>query len=73
MPQAAITAKIHQALDIHGYFASQITFDFIAFVDYIANPCDFGLGQFLSSGVKIDTGFGQYFLRGRTTDAVYIS
>jgi hypothetical protein len=27
MTQTAVAAKIHQALDVHGYFTPQITFD----------------------------------------------
>jgi len=73
MPQTAIAAEVHQTFDIHRYLTPQITLDFVAFIDYFSNLRYFGFSQLLGSGVKIDTSFGQYFLRGRTTDTVYIS
>src|SRR5262245_5915851 len=45
MTQPTIAAKVHQPLDIHGHFASQVTFDQVVTVDHFANLQDFLVGQ----------------------------
>jgi hypothetical protein len=38
MSPAAITAKIHQPLDIHGYFPAPVTFDDVVVLDHLTDP-----------------------------------
>ena len=45
VPQAAIAAEIHQALDVHGDDAAQIAFDPVIAVDTLANAHDLVVGQ----------------------------
>src|SRR5262245_58146234 len=44
VPQAAITAKIHQSLDIHCDIAPQIALDHVVPVDHFANLNDLRFG-----------------------------
>src|SRR5262245_62557591 len=45
MSQPAIAAEIHQPLDVHGDFASQVTLDHIVAVDDLADLQHFLIGQ----------------------------
>ena len=54
MADAPIAPKIHEALDAHGYFAAQITFDGKP-RNFATDPFDFRLGQILDLDVRCDT------------------
>jgi len=62
--QSPVTAEIHQALDVHGYIAAQITFDLDIPVDILPDLCDFCFGQIIGPGTQINAGFTDYLLRG---------
>src|SRR5690606_25270168 len=47
--QAAIAAQIHQPLDIHRNFATQIALDLIVTVDGFANGQDLGVGKLIDT------------------------
>jgi len=49
MPQATVAAKIHEALDVHRHVAAQIAFDFVMFVDVLADFENFGLGALVDA------------------------
>ena len=49
MAQAAVAAQIHQALDRHTHFATQVAFD-DELADFGAQALDFRLGQVTDFG-----------------------
>ena len=69
MPDPAIAAEIHEALDAHGYFSAQITFDRKS-GNRIANSRDLGLAQILDLGGRVDACACAHFVRARATDAM---
>ena len=54
MPQAAIAADLHQALDVHGNFAAQVALYLDVVVNVVAQLADIILGQILHAGIGID-------------------
>ncbi len=72
MAQTAITAKVHESLDIHGDLATQIAFDFDFAVNQFADFCDLGFRQIIRSGIRINLRFRKNILSDRTTDAVNV-
>jgi hypothetical protein len=73
MPQATITAKIHEAFNIHGHLAPEVTLHFAVPVHGLTNFDNFSLSEIVSPGIKIYAGLGQDLLGGRAADAVDIS
>jgi hypothetical protein len=57
VPQPTIAPQIHQALDVHGYFGPQFTFDFV-FVDHFADVVDLTIGQM----IRLCPGFDIQFI-----------
>jgi hypothetical protein len=53
MSETAIAPNIHQALDVHRDFATQITLDPHLFVDDVANAIDFVIRQIPHTGVRV--------------------
>jgi len=70
VPHSAITAKIHQAFDIHRDLSPEISFNY-EFSDLLAQSINLGICQIL----HLDSGFyasgNTYGSRARTADAVY--
>ena len=64
MAQAAVAAKIHQALDVHLNFAAQVTFNGEICVDMFTNCQNFGVAQLVHTAGGVDAnsfadGFGR--------------
>jgi hypothetical protein len=58
MAASAESANIYQALDIHRYFTSQVTFYLDVFSIYnIRNPCDLIVFQVLDPDIRIHISF----------------
>ena len=68
MTQAAIRAEVDQALDRDADFAAEVTLDG-ELGDLVADLVDFGLGEVLDLGGRIDAGFNADLLRPRPADA----
>jgi hypothetical protein len=47
MAQTTIAAKIHQSLDVHGYFTAKVAFHHVALIDSLANTDDLLFGQLI--------------------------
>jgi hypothetical protein len=45
MAQAAVAAKVHQALDVHRHFAAQVALHEVVAVDGLADLQDFRVGE----------------------------
>lgn len=45
MTQTAVAAQVHQALDIHRNFTTQVTFDLVVSIDCFADLKDFSIRQ----------------------------
>jgi hypothetical protein len=69
MPQAPVTAQVHQTLDVHGYFAAQVAFD-RDFPDFRADALDFRLRQVANLGFGGHTGSGAYLEGTGLADAI---
>src|SRR6185369_631822 len=53
MAHAAIRAQVHEALDVHGHLATQVTLDG-KLLDQRADRVDLGLGEILHLGLGVD-------------------
>src|SRR6266699_5864998 len=56
MPHAAITADFNQPLDVHVYFAAQVSLDFLLAVDYFAQTVDLFFGQVFHPYIRVNAG-----------------
>ena len=56
MTKAAIAADLHQTLDVHGNFATQIALHLQVMVDIVAQLGNIFFGQILNARVGIDAG-----------------
>ena len=56
MTEATIAADFHQALDVHGNFATQIAFYLQVMVDIIAELGNIFFSQILDARVGVDAG-----------------
>ena len=65
MAQAAVTTKVHQALDIHRGFAPEIAFDHVVSVDYVAYPGQFVIAEVVRPDLAGDVCRLADFHRGR--------
>jgi hypothetical protein len=54
VPKTAVTADVHEALDVHRDFATQVALDPHLFVDDLANPIDLIIRQITHARVRID-------------------
>ena len=64
MTQTAIAAQVHQALDVHLNFTTQVTFDGEVCIDVLADGQNFGVGQFVDATVRFNAyGFADRFGR----------
>src|SRR5215471_4098833 len=57
VPEAAVAAEIHEALDVHLHFAPEIAFDLELRFDRFAKGFDVGVGQLFDLLVQRDAGF----------------
>jgi hypothetical protein len=71
MANAAVTAKIHQALDAHRHFTTQITLDGV-FANLGSEPFQHIFRQIAYFLRLFDTGIRADFLRTRAADAIDI-
>src|SRR5262245_49871340 len=72
MAHAAIRAQIHEALDVHGHFATQIALDG-EFLDQRADRVDLGLGEIFHLGGLLDASSYAQVARARAPDTVDVS
>jgi len=68
--QTAIATQVHQPLDVHGYFRTQLTLDLVLAVDDFADVVDFSIRQLVRERVRADIQVRQNFIRPGSTDAV---
>src|SRR6516164_6500026 len=73
MAQTAITAEIHQSLDVHRYQPAQITLDRVFAIDQFANPQHLFISQFMHPPFRGDPDPAANLDRRRPADAVDIS
>jgi hypothetical protein len=68
MPQTTVGTYIHETLNVHGNFATKVTFDAMIAVDDFPEPIGLLVGQFSNTGIRVNTSFCQYLLAGVKTD-----
>jgi hypothetical protein len=73
MTQAAIGAHFDKALDVHGDFLTEISFDRALGFEDLADPVDFVLGEVGDLLIGIDSGAVAQRFRARAADAVNVS
>ncbi len=69
MPETAITPDIHQALDVHRDFTTQVALDPHLFVDDFANAVDFIVRQIPHARIRIHIRAFQELLAGVESNA----
>ena len=72
MPQPTIGAQIHESLDVHGYFSSEIAFNPVFFIYDFSNIGNLPPSQVIRIFIPIDTRLRENFLRGCPSYAVNI-
>jgi hypothetical protein len=70
MPEPTVQSQVHQSLDIHGDFTSQITFDLVLFINDPTDTGDLSLGKVVRLRVPVHTGLGQDLLRRGPPDPI---
>jgi hypothetical protein len=51
MTQAAVATQVHQALDVHRNFTTQVTFDLVVSIDCFADLKDFSIRQLVNATI----------------------
>jgi hypothetical protein len=69
MPKSPVAPDVHQALDVHRDFATQIPLDPHLFVDDFANPVDLVICEVPHARVRIDIRAIEQFLAGMEPDS----
>jgi hypothetical protein len=72
MTQAAVAAQVHQTLDVHRGFATQIAFNLIIAVDGFADLQDFSVGQLIDATISRNTDLLDDFLCEFRADPVNV-
>jgi hypothetical protein len=70
--ETAVGPEIHQSLDVHSDFLSEIPFHLMILIDDLTYFDYFGLSKLSCPLVPVDTCLGQYLLGRRTAYAVDI-
>src|SRR5476651_124113 len=70
MAQAAVAGEVHQALDVHRHFATQVAFDGIVLVDRLTDADHLVVGQRIHATRLVDPHLGQNLLGFRQADPV---
>jgi hypothetical protein len=72
VPEPAITAQIHEPLDIHGHFRAKFPFYLVFVIDYLANAVDFSLGKFVCAGIRVDVEFAEDPIGSSSSDTINV-
>jgi hypothetical protein len=70
MSKSAVTADIHQSLDVKLHLGSKLTFDDVLIFDHSADTTGLLLGPGFWLDVPVDSDAIQYLLGSRSTDAI---
>jgi hypothetical protein len=73
MAQATVATEIHQPLDVHRDFTTQIAFDAIVTIDDLTDPNDIVVRQLMHAPIRRNTDFVDDFLSLGVSDAMNIS
>ena len=73
MTQTAVAAQIHQTLDVHSDFTTQVAFNAVLTVDQFTDLYDLVIRQFVDALRIGDTELAADCLRGRRANAVDIA
>src|SRR5690606_17355089 len=68
--QAAVAAKVHQTLDVHRDFTTQVTFNLVVAVNRFTNLKHFGVGELIHTTIEWDTDLLNDLSRKLRADAV---
>jgi hypothetical protein len=73
MATASVAANIHEALDIHGLLASQVSFDLIICFHGFSQSRHISLTKVFDSGIWIDTCLSEDFFSPGWANSIDIS
>jgi hypothetical protein len=54
MPQPTVATDIHQPLNVHRYFAPQVSFDAHFLIDDVTQPTNFLIRKITDAGIRAD-------------------
>src|SRR5262245_5533233 len=72
VPQTAVAAQIHQALDVHGDVAAQVTLHHVVAIDRLADLQDLRVGQVIDPALVGNADLAADLLRELRADAVNV-
>jgi hypothetical protein len=70
--ETAVATEVHEALDIHGDFGPQFTFNLMLVIDHPADIVDLTIGEVVRFSARIDIEFLKNTRRCRPTNAVNV-
>jgi hypothetical protein len=73
VPQATVTAQVHQTLDIHGYFSAQIAFHLELRIYDLPDRVDLRFRKIVTLRVPTDAGLIEYLLGSRAAYTIDVS
>jgi len=72
MPEAPVTANVHQALDVHGCLGAKRTLDFVISFDLTTKSVHIVVVEVLGTAIRVDTTRVDDLFRAGRTDPVYV-
>jgi hypothetical protein len=67
-----IASQLFESLDIHPFFASEITFDLIGLIDVISDAANFTFCHFMDASIRIDIRVFEDIFRTGIADTIDI-
>src|SRR5690606_31790092 len=72
VPESAVAAEIHQPLDAHLHFATQVTLDLVVLLDDATDRAHLLVGQIVGTNRRTDARLLQDLLRGHPANPINI-
>ena len=72
MPEASITAQVHQPFDVLGDFCAKLPFHLEVTIDYLTNAVDLSLGKIVCVGIRIYFKFSKDPIGSGSSDSIDI-
>ena len=73
MTQSPVTPQVHESLNVHRDFRSELAFDLVFPVDDLSNVTDLRFCEVIAPGVRVEADFRQNLDGGAAPDPINIS